>query len=1145
MITFTRAVATVRDLYVAASDQGGDGGWLGYVLPGAPADLLSFPLLDGFSTYGGSFVLASSAPPLGESGATTLVTNVEALLGDGLRRVVWLLRPDAVSATTTVAFAFDAAAKVVRIGAELDLGANLALNVVSGSGISVQGDAIALSSGPGGAAPVTWSGPAKLTGGMIPAATIACGGAGRGTVQLTQTIDRSALYQGLNWGFQTVIVDTTAPSGYRLGWYPLATTTGPQISIGVSVDPTDIFNRSAADRTAFAFTDAGTSLASGYRTSAGWPIGLTPVVAAQAGQQPARLWLHPSPSDATAKRDLVASPVGDFVLAPQAPAGATTAPELLCGLAGMETIAFAAGDALRFTPQQPAGAARYPYADASPTRAPVDPLAPKLDRSFTTSWAALVPAGTDGGHYSALPRGAALYGKPTAAPAGVLTPTQPGTSLKSGTSLPILPYALVGSATGYSYSIDQYGDVETKVVAPARRTLVTASGASLAASRSSASDAARGTLDDGGVHPATTPSGLVVQVDQTTGAYAEVDLAQTVTGPLPSLMKLTTPGPELHAALQTSQLFCVVTDPTALGNLAGWPATSPADPAFHNAMTIGDWALLADVGSNQTYGSYSNVLIVKGRAGRLADLVAKPDVWTQSGLAIPPKGNASELAAVSQWLQDYIADAAGQSSDYFDAFNALVQDPNWTGILVLEADIAAIPAQLAGMLGGVDRTRFNAHHFGCTITKVDPQTVAMDGNSATFGLIYYVDPAFDTTAKTPQPVAPTASPWDFKVLTLKALFANASVERFESYAQLTLGELFGQPVAHMGGTGANVYDALILTGALHQQDGVTSYGLEVEGDATFFPGGVFNKIEILQAEFSTTSRLPGPNGSTDVAARFDLYGYLDFATLEDDGTPFDLFSFGTSGDVGVLRQGLSFSGLGISMTFNEPADPTAPGSTPVYGFDPSAISFDVARSTARKGSLFSSLALKVDGLVSGDAQTTPSGLGYLDVATDLRLPGVKGDWYGLRLQANFGTPGALAGKIGLTSYVLLAWSPPASADDAPVGLSLLLPGAGQGSSLLSLQGVMKLAVGPVLLRQVPASGGGSGRAFMLVMSEIALKFLGILKLPPSGATAFYLFGDPTGSGGPLGWFALYKGPDPPTPKPPAAAAALASGGDGA
>ncbi|MFG1603720.1 hypothetical protein [Actinoplanes sp. NPDC049265] len=1120
VVTFTRPVPTVFELYAAASDTGDDAGWLGYVLPGAPADLTSFTLTDAVAVHPGSFTFASTAPTLTGDGAGTFVAEVKALLTDTLRRWFWLARPDRVDASTSNAFAFDASAGQVRMGTGLSIGANLELTIINGAGFGVQETGLVLSSATGGAAPVAWTGPAALSGGYLDQAVVVCAGAARGSVRLTQAMDRSALHDQLTWGFQTVAADSAAPSGQTLGWYPLADgATGPQVAIQVTLDPLDVFNATGVERTSFAFADATTSLVSGYRTSAGWTVTLCPVVTPPADGQPARLWLHPAPVDSTAQRDFVACPVGDFTVDVQRPAGATSEPELLCGLSGSETIGFTAGDTMRFTPQQPAFAARYPYAVSSPVAAPVDPLAPRLDSTFTTSWGALVTVAGDGGHYCAQPKGAALYAKPAGADAGVLTRTQPGSTLADSVPLPLMPYGLVTAATGYTYSMPEFVAVETNVVAAERRRQVTASSTGLAPARS------RSRSRDGGgpaTIPATTPAGFVVQVGGD-GAYAEIDLAQDTDRAPPVVMKLMSPSAAMHEAFQTSDLFLVVANADALGTLAGWPSTEPAGTAFYNAMTIGDWALLADVGRHQSYGDYGNVLIVKGRTGKLADLIARPDAWTQPSLAIPggASGQAAELSALSGWLQDYLSDAAEQTSDYFAAFNHLVRDDTWTGVLVLKADIAAVPAQLTGMLGGVDRTRFNAHHFGFTITRVDPGTVAMTGNSATFGLIYYVDPAFDATAATPRPVAPATSPWEFRVLTLKVLFANAAVERFESYAQLALGELFEQAVDHMGAPGANPYDALILSGSLHQQNGVSSYSLEAEGDATFFfAGGVFNKIEVSQVEFATTGRIPREDGSTEVSARFDLYGFLDFVTVTADCEPFDLLSFGST-DGNAPRQGLAFAGLGITMGFDEPADPSKPTGTPAYAFDATKIAFDPARSTLRPGSLADNLALKVDSLILGGADAAPTDLGYLGVGTEARLAGVQGDWYGLRLQVNLGTPGALAGAAGLTTPVLLAWSAPAKGSTTlPLGVWLLLPGTSQGSSLLSLQGVLRLAVGPILLKRVPAERGG--RAFMLVMTEIALRFLGLLKLPPNGATSFYLFGDPSGGGGPLGWFAIYQ-----------------------
>ena len=44
----------------------------------------------------------------------------------------------------------------------------------------------------------------------------------------------------------------------------------------------------------------------------------------------------------------------------------------------------------------------------------------------------------------------------------------------------------------------------------------------------------------------------------------------------------------------------------------------------------------------------------------------------------------------------------------------------------------------------------------------------------------------------------TPGPYDFQLLTMKALFENSAVANFDSRAQLTLGEWFSDAVTSMG-----------------------------------------------------------------------------------------------------------------------------------------------------------------------------------------------------------------------------------------------------------------------------------------------------------------------------------------------------------
>jgi hypothetical protein len=118
----------------------------------------------------------------------------------------------------------------------------------------------------------------------------------------------------------------------------------------------------------------------------------------------------------------------------------------------------------------------------------------------------------------------------------------------------------------------------------------------------------------------------------------------------------------------------------------------------------------------------------------------------------------------------------------------------------------------------------------------------------------------------------------------------------------------------------------------------------------------------------------------------------------------------------------------------------------------------------------------------------------------------------------------LAGNIGLTSTLVTAWAPESTGTGGYKALvGLQLPGTGGGAKLISLQTVLKLSIGQIRL-VLAKSSDGKTTSFLLMLTEIALKILGLLKVPPGGSTLFYLFGNPESGGKPsgLGWYAMYK-----------------------
>jgi hypothetical protein len=90
-------------------------------------------------------------------------------------------------------------------------------------------------------------------------------------------------------------------------------------------------------------------------------------------------------------------------------------------------------------------------------------------------------------------------------------------------------------------------------------------------------------------------------------------------------------------------------------------------------------------------------------------------------------------------------------------------------------------------------------------------------------------------------------------------------------------------------------------------------------------------------------------------------------------------------------------------------------------------------------------------------------------------------------------------------------------------IGIKLPGTGQGAPLISLQNVIKLTMGPIRLTY-----NSTNQSYILMLTEIALSLLGLLKIPPNGATSFFLFGNPDGasSADGLGWYALYNNEPP-------------------
>lgn len=1191
MSFFTQVFSLVPSFYLA-EQLSGDRGFLALVLgPGAIAHPPDLTLERAFKdeTLEGSFVFSALPPPVStEDQAKVFVKSIQGIVQSSpvSRGFIWLQDRFNITADTAPLMGFGYRSNEglieVKSGLSAPLTQSLTLQVQTGMLLTLDGTLLTLGDGSG--PQILFSGPSSPAASPVTTGLLDFSGALRGCIRFDVFIQRLSLGQKLYWGFQFLFPDSSGLQPTLSEWLPFGSEFNPNatdmLGFNACIDPSDVYNTAfdpcltsdacnfqpAYDsrRTYFNFTglnrdESQTLIASYYRTIYGAQLTLVPVGSASNRAQGAvgRLVFSPGQKNADNSEEFHLSPEGDFTIRIAGAADGESY-DLLCGLQGTEFLSFQpqsgsySGDRLRFLSRQPAFASNFPFAEASPVGPPMDPAARLLDKTFTTSWNTVVRGSSEGNiHYVAQPKGSSLFGQDELIHnefTSLMGQESPGYILpQSGTlTFPMPPYAGMVSGGQGRFSPEQSETFERQVIGATRRNMI---GAATQTLSRSAKASLKGEQESK-TSNVTTPSGLIATITCQEGGGCKWDkiLLGQNQNPAFRQMYFAEPKTKLQQAFQTNDLFLVVANAQNLGTLAGKGA--PSGSAFYNQMNIEDWVLEAKVGQTSQYADYTNVIIVKGRKGKLYDpagpsqdnLVANPDKWTQRNeFASPTTMNnqtpdPGQLVNLSQWLQDYFLDASKQpDTGYFGKFNSIAIDPNWTGILILKMDISKIPTNLVGIMAGIQEPQlFNAHHFAIEVSQVKQGSggVQMVDSSSMFGLIYYVDPTFIPPVQggVVEPSAPPAGvDYDFRVLTLKVLFENTAVRDFESYAQITLNKFFDMSVDHMG-EGGNPYNTIVLSGSYQNNNGQPIYNLGTTADYTFyFNSNIINKIEIDSARMSTRNS----DLAATIVAWFALAGFIDYKIVQQGATAalenlegpsgvkstetdpgFDIFSFGNPDGQDYTRRGLAFSNLGLQMTFTSADDR-------VFTFKSDEISFDIATSTPRPDSLFINFALTLQGLQTGNAETPPTKSGYLNVVTSARLTGVDGgQWYGLRYQLNMGTPGDLAGKVNLTSYLVTAWSPQSPVGEgyrAMVGISL--PGTGGGAKLISLQTVLSLSIGQIWL--VRATDQNS---FLLMLTEIALKFLGILKIPPSGSTLFYLFGNPQSEGKPsgLGWYAMYK-----------------------
>jgi hypothetical protein len=821
--------------------------------------------------------------------------------------------------------------------------------------------------------------------------------------------------------------------------------------------------------------------------------------------------------------DLYLTPVGNFSV--EAATSKKPGVQVMAGISGSEFVLTEPGDLLTFENNRAAFAVGF-----EPGKREV-PLA----SDFTTSWVkvhkngAKVPADDKvvTTSYCAQPSSATYFGRHKDQPPE-LFPVAIGISLSQLATLPaeenpffpFLPYGGIfyeNSEEGIdnpnpNVKASDVGALERQAVEPSRRKLLQPTfdkkyGPIFF-------DAANNRAFEGGF--ARTPLGFVAELNQSgengapAGSWKTLQLAQSPQHP-DRYLQLTANAngvvnPTFSNAVLSDNLFMVATDPELM-----WPS---GNRDRDNEIQLGDFTFKVNVGplDESTDADHPKALVIFKFMPDVStvDLINQADRWT-SFLG------GGDVAGVQKQINGYIK-AAEDGGDLFADFLGLVNDPNWTGMLVFNCplDYQALPLDLQILLGGIDGT-LRAHHFGVTINRVkDETTGAMSiTKSSLFAVIDYRKDFVP-----PDTESPDSFP-AFQVLLLNVEYANSKLVVFNSKIAFSIDTLFGNPAeltvapdTDHKDTGTVVIDGVYT---LHT-DGTGSLVFSTDALRSFTFPVDDSELRVLKAQsvgnatLVPVERQSKGGGALTAISSFRLDGRLAF----QDDIGGDLFSYGHVKD-DVPDKGLVITNYAFGMTTDIPADGPATIEKPIRT-DLSAIKVDATQSEARANSFEQTFPSSIDSLRYAEGGQDASQTGAWMVKGD-GLDTAVHPVYMLRFKLPMGSLGGLVSSTNnITADFYLGWVSGAAKDaEDKVGAVLVLPAFIAGPDGFNLQGIASSSFEYVELdRQEfkPSRGGDpSSFAYDLLFVHFAMSLIGIPLFYVNGPKDLGMFGGPTDPGG--------------------------------
>lgn len=729
--------------------------------------------------------------------------------------------------------------------------------------------------------------------------------------------------------------------------------------------------------------------------------------------------------------------------------------ELLCGLAGTEYLK--TDGKLEFIPNQPAYAPGFPALAFSMEQF-IEPAKEQLlTEERVTSWVRM------NGDYATQPVTSPFF----QGSEKVLTVANVSRSYSSSPAFPLMPLAetKLFSETNEQENGGVIGDFQHQILSNERARIL------LKVDKVADSEVK---VVANGKATIATPSGFVAEIagqqfEKISVAFpTEGELAfnrQRSDGkPVPAFSTVT-------GAFQNPAMFMVLANKTNAGEFG------------QKGITLDGWSFDLTPGKGSKYNEYSNVIIIKGCAGKIYDhedaentLSGNPDRWTSKESFAQPGAGLGEIANLSQWLLNYCRKSyeryeAGDAS--YGNFVKIIQDSDWKGVLVLNVELkegasgVELPECMRPLLAGVGSSDFKAHHLGVELVPLmsTPTGPTKARNSSFFGLIDYQAPDYHGQSL---PITDSESNYEFRLLKLQVQFENNVMKDFSSVSQFVLGQFMGiKPKA-----GGLLYHALLLKGSIQSVNGCNTLLLQTDGGCLNFEG------PLAQAEITdiTMTTIDQQHFAFDFSGSLQFEEPIQKASQASDVKPIDIFSY----------EKLSFANYRILL------------SKGVFSVIEGGVTFDLDHSTIRKQSLVSSFRLQpVKVRIGKDLTKDYHGLAIENFqAGDM----TKAESGALEFSAILGGLGGLAADSSLHVKFLLGWN---DSGEAYVGIHL--PGHAM------LQKVIGLSLGDVRLAK-------REQGLVLFISQVVLQLLGKIKLPPSGALNLAVSGDGKG----IGWFAAYQ-----------------------